>query len=101
MRLRKFFGPGFLVFVNRDQDSPPRVDPGEAVLQVEGPLAKGTVTANRQAFVFRPWGRSVNGTLTFCDARAKAGAKAVVVSYTGRPRAAAAAQATGALPCPP
>jgi type IV fimbrial biogenesis protein FimT len=91
---------GFIVFLNRDRDDPPRVDPGEPILQVEGALATGSILANRSAFVFRPWGRSVNGTLTFCDRRGNGRAKAVVVSYTGRPRATSAAEASGALKCP-
>jgi len=91
---------GFIVFVNRDRDDPPRVDSGEPILQVEGRLPAGAILANRSAFVFRPWGRSVNGTLTFCDRRGNPRARAVVVSYTGRPRAASAAEANGALKCP-
>lgn len=92
---------GLIVFVNRDRDAPPRVDPGEPILQVESGLMVNTILANRQSFVFRPWGlRSVNGTLTICDSRGTARARAVVVSYTGRPRATSAALATGALSCP-
>lgn len=92
---------GLLVFVNRDRDSPPRVDPGERILQVEPALAVPSIQANRQAFVFRPWGlRSVNGTLTFCDRRGFGAAHAVVVSYTGRPRTSTATMANGALNCP-
>ena len=47
----------------------------------------GTITANRASFQFRPffW-RSTNGTVTFCDERGVAAARAVIVSYTGRPR---------------
>ncbi len=91
---------GFIVFVNRDRDDPPRVDTGEPILQVEGGMPVDTILANRSAFVFRPWGRSVNGTLTFCDRRGAGRARAVVVSYTGRPRATSAAEANGALKCP-
>ncbi len=92
---------GLLVFVNRDRDDPPRVDPGERILQVEPALALPSILANRRAFVFRPWGlRSVNGTLTFCDRRGFPAARAVVVSYTGRPRATAATSAHGAMSCP-
>ena len=91
---------GVIVFVNRDGDDPPRVDAGEPILQVEGALPVGSILANRNAFVFRPWGRSVNGTLTFCDRRGAARARAVVVSYTGRPRATSAGDADGALKCP-
>lgn len=93
---------GLLVFVNRDRDDPPRVDPGERILQVEPALAMPSIQANRRAFVFRPWGlRSVNGTLTFCDRRGFRDARAVVVSYTGRARATPAPSANGALNCPP
>ena len=91
---------GLIVFVNRDRDDPPRVDAGEPILQSEPALPLSAVLANRRAFVFRPWSRSVNGTLTFCDRRGTARARAVVVSYTGRPRATSAAKADGALSCP-
>ncbi len=91
---------GLIVFVNRDRDDPPRVDAGEPILQAEPAFAVAAVLANRRAFVFRPWSRSVNGTLTFCDERGTARARAVVVSYTGRPRATSAAAADGALNCP-
>jgi type IV fimbrial biogenesis protein FimT len=92
---------GLIVFVNRDRDDPPRVDAGEQILQVESGFMSHTILANRRAFIFRPWGlRSVNGTLTFCDERGTAGARAVVVSYTGRPRATSATAAKGALSCP-
>lgn len=91
---------GLIVFVNRDRDDPPRVDAGEPILQAEPAFPLAAVLANRRAFVFRPWSRSVNGTLTFCDRRGTARARAVVVSYTGRPRATSAATANGALSCP-
>ncbi|MEO8223281.1 MAG: GspH/FimT family pseudopilin [Gammaproteobacteria bacterium] len=92
---------GLIVFLNRDRDDPPRVDPGEPVLQVEGRLPVASILANRRAFIFRPSGlRSVNGTLTFCDRRGAGRARAVVVSYTGRPRATSARLADGASSCP-
>ena len=92
---------GLIVFINRDRDDPPRVDAGEPILQVESGFMVNPILANRRAFIFRPWGlRSVNGTLTFCDRRGTARAKAVIVSYTGRPRATSAAAAKGALSCP-
>jgi type IV fimbrial biogenesis protein FimT len=95
------FSGGYLVFANRDRDDPPRVDPGERILGVGSGLAGGTIRANRQAFVFRPHGaRSVNGTVTFCDRRGMPKARAVIVSFTGRPRAGAASEAQGAITCP-
>ena len=91
---------GLIVFVNRDRDSPPRVDPGERILQREAAFPLAAVVANRSAFVFRPWTRSVNGTFTFCDRRGGVAARSVVVSYTGRPRATSTATAQGAPSCP-
>jgi len=92
---------GYIAFVNRDRDSPPQLDPGEAVLTRGAGTPGILVQANRAAFVFRPFGkRSVNGTLTFCDDRGPARARSIIVSYTGRPRAAAAATATATITCP-
>lgn len=92
---------GFIVFINRDRDSPPQVDAGETLLTASGGAAGILIQANRSAFVFRPFGkRSVNGTLTFCDQRGPARARSVIVSYTGRPRAAAAVTSSGTFTCP-
>ncbi len=78
---------GWMVFVNLDQDYPPRRDPGEPVVR-ENPAPQGvSVQANREAFVMRPVGvRSTNGTVSFCDPEDRRAGRAVVVSYTGRPR---------------
>jgi type IV fimbrial biogenesis protein FimT len=47
----------------------------------------GKITANRRSFAFRPFEiRSTNGTLIFCDRRGPEFARAVIISYTGRPR---------------
>lgn len=92
---------GFVVFVNRDRDSPPQVDAGEPLLVTGGRTPDILIQANRSAFIFRPFGkRSVNGTLTFCDHRGPARARSVIVSYTGRPRAAAASTSSGPFTCP-
>ncbi|MCL4792028.1 MAG: GspH/FimT family pseudopilin [Gammaproteobacteria bacterium] len=92
---------GFIVFVNRDRDDPPQVDAGETVLQSTPAWPGGLITANRNAFVFRPYGkRSVNGTLNLCDSRGAHAARSVIVSYTGRPRAAAADASSNQLRCP-
>lgn len=92
---------GFIVFVNRDHDDPPQVDAGEALLQSSPPFDGGVITANRNAFVFRPFGkRSVNGTLTFCDCRGPGSARSVIVSYTGRPRTTVADINSNQLNCP-
>jgi type IV fimbrial biogenesis protein FimT len=80
---------GAMVFVNRDQDEPPRVDVGEPVLLVQARAPGVQVDANREAFVLRPFERrSTNGTLVVCDRRGSRHARAVIVSWTGRPRVA-------------
>ncbi len=94
------FTQGLIVFVNRDRDDPPRVDAGETVLQAEPAFGLAMLSANRRTFVFRPFSRSVNGTFTACDRRGDRAARAVVVSYTGRPRAVPVAEADGARSCP-
>ena len=89
---------GWLVFVNRDRDHPPRVDAGERILLVHAAFDHGQIIANRRAFVFRPLEtRSTNGTFLFCDHRGPI--RAVVVSYTGRPRLAAPSTVDNGLHC--
>ena len=81
------FDRGWMVFVNDDSDRPPRRGGDEPQLHVYRPAMAGTIKANRQSFEFRPFGRrSTNGTVTFCDRRGSNHARAVIVSYTGRPR---------------
>jgi type IV fimbrial biogenesis protein FimT len=91
---------GFLAFANRDRDQPPRVDADEPVLLVGGPYPRASILANRASFVLRPPGRrSVNGTFVVCDARGLPAARVVVVSPSGRPRTAPAAEAPGPVSC--
>ncbi len=83
------FDQGWMVFVNADADNPPRRDADEPQLFAYQPRMTGSITANRRLFEFRPFGRrSTNGTVTFCDRRGAGQARAVVVSFTGRPRVA-------------
>jgi type IV fimbrial biogenesis protein FimT len=78
---------GWIAFVNDNQDHPPRVNPGERILAVGDSFRSGTITANREHFVLRPATvRSTNGTLVFCDDRGADHSRALVLSYTGRPR---------------
>ena len=81
---------GWLLFANQDRDHPPHVDAGEPILAVGAGYRRGTIRANRRAFVFRAFEiRSTNGTFVFCDARGTADARALIISYSGRPRTAA------------
>jgi len=78
---------GWLMFENDDRDSPPRVDSGEAVLQVHRVADTVKITANRRGFTLRATQRrATNGTIVVCDLAGRAPPKALVISYTGRPR---------------
>jgi len=89
-------GDRWIVFVNEDDDAPPVRDSDEPLLLSHRLQPSTTVEVNRRHFVFRPFlRRSTNGTLTLCDMRGGAAGRAVIVSYTGRPRSV---RATGARP---
>lgn len=84
------FDVGWMVFVNEDDLRPPERSPDEPLLLQHRPSITGPIHANRRLFEFRPFRhRSTNGTVTFCDRRGASAARAVIVSYTGRPRVAA------------
>ena len=92
---------GWIVFIDDGGERPPRVDPGERVLEAAGPFDSGTISANRSHFVFRPFEtRSTNGTVVFCDRRGAHRARAVVVSPTGRPRSVRRGPREEPLACP-
>jgi type IV fimbrial biogenesis protein FimT len=95
------FDAGWMVFVNVDDVRPPQRTAAEPLLYAHEPRSRGPITANRRLFEFRAFGwRSTNGTVTFCDARGSAAARAVIVSYTGRPRVAAIGPGGRTLICP-
>jgi type IV fimbrial biogenesis protein FimT len=82
---------GWILFNNTDRDSPPQVDPGEAIVLAHDVDPAIRVAANRQAITLRAtFRRATNGTLVFCERNDRIPARALVVSYTGRPRVAAA-----------
>ena len=77
------------MFENSDRDEPPERDPGEPLLQAHRVDPRVRITANRRGFTLRATQkRATNGTLVVCDRAARASPVALVVSYTGRPRAA-------------
>jgi len=91
---------GWLLFVNTNGDNPPQITVDEPVLASAGAWRGGTIAANRRFFVFRPATiRSTNGTFTFCDRRGADAGRALIVSYTGRPRTARRAPGNGPLEC--
>lgn len=91
---------GWLLFVNENRDDPPQVTAGEATLAAGGVFDRGHVRANRHYFYFRAaTTRSTNGTFTFCDDRGADHARALIVSYTGRPRTSRRAPGGKSLIC--
>ena len=81
------FDDGWMMFVNLDRDAPAVRDPDEPVLQRYSVSLHNQITANRRSFSFRTTAlRATNGTFIFCDKARRAAPRALVVSYTGRPR---------------
>jgi type IV fimbrial biogenesis protein FimT len=75
------------MFENKDRDSPPRVDSGEPVLIVHEVADNVKIRANRHGFTLRAtFLRATNGTIVVCDDASRVAPKALVISYTGRPR---------------
>lgn len=80
---------GWIMFENTDRDSPPRVDAGENILKRHQVAENIDISANRRAFTLRAtFLRATNGTFVVCDRADRVSPKALVVSYTGRPRVA-------------
>lgn len=80
---------GWLMFDNLDRDEPPRLDAGEPVLRFRRASESVRIVANRRGFTLRATEkRATNGTLVVCDRQNRVAARALVVSYTGRPRVA-------------
>ncbi len=80
---------GWMMFVNTDRDHSAVRDDDEPVLHYHHVDQNIRITANRRSFTLRSTElRATNGTLIFCDRRARAAPRALVISYTGRPRVA-------------
>ena len=91
---------GWLVFVNIDRDSPPQIDDGEPILDRHRVSPGIRLTANRRGFTLRGTRyRATNGTLVACDIADRAPPRALVISYTGRPRAAQKTPSGDAYEC--
>jgi type IV fimbrial biogenesis protein FimT len=91
---------GWIMFANVDRDDPPRVDGNEPVLARHSVDDTVRILANRRGFTLRSTHlRATNGTLVVCDRAGRAKARALVVSYTGRPRVAAADSRGNAYRC--
>lgn len=91
---------GWMVFVGEDGDDRLAPDASGSLLFSYTPSMEGTIRSNRSRYVFRPYyRRSTNGTIVFCDRRGPGAARAVIISYTGRPRVAARGLGDRALEC--
>lgn len=91
---------GWIVFLNLDRDSPALRDAGEPLLHAYASWDAGHIAANRSTLSFRPFGQmGVTATVTFCDERGAAAARAVIISQTGRPRVTARNSSGGPLSC--
>lgn len=78
---------GWLMFENTDKDEPPRRDRGEPLLQVHVVGENVRIMANRRGFTLRATEkRATNGTFVVCDRADRVTPRALVISYTGRPR---------------
>ncbi len=85
----KDWSGGWIMFNNRDRDEPPKIDRGEPILQVHTVGENVRITANRRGFTLRATQkRATNGTIVVCDMAGRVAPRALVVSYTGRPRVA-------------
>ena len=94
------FDAGWMVFADADDNGPPQRSESDELLFFHEPRSSGPIRANRRFFAFRPFGwRSTNGTITFCDRRGSSRARAVIVSYTGRPRVADSGPGGRVLDC--
>jgi type IV fimbrial biogenesis protein FimT len=94
------YDAGWMVFVNLDDRRPLERSDAEPLLTSWTPKSEGPIHANRTEFEFRAFRRrSTNGTVTFCDRRGAPSARAVIVSYTGRPRIASRGPGNRALLC--
>jgi type IV fimbrial biogenesis protein FimT len=81
---------GWILFNNADRDSPPQVDPAESVMLSHRVDESIRIVANRRAFTLRAtYRRATNGTVVVCDRQERVPPRALVISYTGRPRVAA------------
>ncbi|WP_405239320.1 GspH/FimT family pseudopilin [Lentisalinibacter orientalis] len=93
------WGGGWMLFVDDDDDG--RADPGEAVLRRHRPADAVNIITNRHRYTLRGVRkRNTNGTFLVCDDAGRVPARALIVSYTGRPRSAPGDDAPASLACP-
>jgi type IV fimbrial biogenesis protein FimT len=92
---------GWIMFVNKDRNGDGQRDPDEPILQrfIVDPATR--IVANRMSFSLRSTElRATNGTFIFCDRAQRAAPRALVISYTGRPRVSRTDRRGRAYKCP-
>ena len=91
---------GWILFVNKGMQKPLQRDDDEVILQHHWVSASSRITANRKGFTLRATQlRATNGTIVFCDREGRAESRALVISYTGRPRVTRMNRAGKAYTC--
>lgn len=80
---------GWMMFVNKDRSNAQTREDDEPILRQSGANSGVRITANRRSFSLRSTVlRATNGTIVFCDVADRVAPRALVISYTGRPRVA-------------
>jgi type IV fimbrial biogenesis protein FimT len=93
------WGSGWMLFVDDDDDG--RADPAESVLRHHRPGRTVNIMTNRRKYTLRGVRRrNTNGTFLICDGAGRVPSRALIVSYTGRPRSAPGSDAPARLACP-
>lgn len=84
---------GWLVYVNRDNASPPVFDPADQLVKRYATASAGIKASSTvPMLLFRPTpSRAGNGTVTFCDVRGPREARQVIVAPSGKIRTSAGA----------
>lgn len=80
---------GWIMFEEQSAAATGSREPNEPILRHHEVEPSVRLVANRRSFSFRSTHlRATNGTVRVCDAADRARPRAVVISYTGRPRVA-------------
>lgn len=80
---------GWILFANIGRSGTGRRDDNEVFLRYHKVGQTAQIRSNRRSYSFRSTEqRATNGTLVVCDRKGRAAPRALVVSYTGRPRVA-------------
>lgn len=80
---------GWIVFENAGVSSTGHRSAEEKLLDFHPIESNVDIRSNRRSFAFRATHlRATNGTIVVCDPQGRAASRALVVSYTGRPRVA-------------